>query len=424
MFFGKGFLLLCVVIFMLPFVCTAAENGSGSKDEIVLYAVFPTSGDLVGVSSEGKIALTLAVEALNNFYKDIGSDRTVRLNITDISSDPESALNAVKDLHKSGANMILGQFSSAQLETIKPYADANDVLILSVGSSSTSLSTPGDNILRFNADDSSQATVISQLLRQANISVIIPLVREDYWGNFANLTILDRPMNKITQDEVVRYDPKSQKYDEVIDRLDQLAGSVLANKDKDSIGVLAFTFDDIVQIMEEASKEKYKNLSLVRWFGTDLNTLNPGIIKSPAAAKFGSDRDFTGYILSHNENAGRSVVESISQKLGYDPNGYAYAVYDMGMIGALTEFLHGSNEAKDLKKAVTQLASTYYGTLGPGALNDAGDRIQANYEFWKLKNNLTSGAFWKKIGRLDKFSDLARPAVTWEDYNTTYMPAS
>ena len=185
----------------------------------------------------------------------------------------------------------------AQLEAIKPYADANDVLILSAGSSSTSLSTPGDNILRFNADDSSQATVISQLLRQANISVIIPLVREDYWGNFANLTILDKPMNKITQDEVVRYDPKSQKYDEVIDRLDQMAGLVLANKDKDSVGVLAFTFDDIVQIMEEVSKEKYKN-------------------------------------------------------------------------------------------------------------------------------NLTSGAFWKKIGRLDKFSDLARPAITWEDYNTTYMPAS
>ncbi|PKL60827.1 MAG: hypothetical protein CVV33_00640, partial [Methanomicrobiales archaeon HGW-Methanomicrobiales-4] len=138
----------------------------------MFYAVFPTSEDLLSQSVSDKKALSLSIDDMNSLYQEIGSDTRVRVNITDITSEPQSALAAVELLHASGIHMVLGHFTGAQIEAIKPYADSQDILILSVGSSATSLSIADDNILRFNPDDSNQAEVITSLLNYYTIGDI------------------------------------------------------------------------------------------------------------------------------------------------------------------------------------------------------------------------------------------------------------
>ena len=421
---GWIIILLCVIICLLPMVCTAAQEGPADKDEIVLYAVFPTQGDMSASGLASEIVLKQSAEDMNSFYQDIGSDRVVKLNITEISLDPQSALTAVKQLHECGVHMILGLFSSAQLEEIKPYADENGVLILASGSSATSLSIPDDNIFRFHADDSSQVIALNTLLKMENISVVVPLVLEDRWINFQNLTILGKPMNTTGPDDVVRYGPQSQGYEEIVARLDQLTGSVLTHEDKDSVCILAYTFDDIIPIMEEASNEKYQNLSQVRWIGTNANMLNPDLIKSPKAATFGAERKYSGFVISHRPVGMESVIDTIIQKVGYEPNGYVYAVYDMGKIGSEIGFLHGSDSIESLKKAVVGFTENDAGILGQGTLNEAGDRIVSIYDFWGLEKNTTNDVAWKKIGSALKYGSQDKVDVALGDTSSSWKPAN
>jgi branched-chain amino acid transport system substrate-binding protein len=368
-------------------------------NEIVLYAVFPTSEDLVSQSVADKAALSFAIDDMNSLFQEIGSDTRVRVNITDITSEPQSALAAVESLHTSGIHMVLGHFTSAQIEAIKPYADTQGILILSIGSSATSLSLADDNILRFNPDDSNQAEVITSLLNYYSIGDIVPLVRDDIWGNELISTIHEKMGNDTTLDDIVRYDPEVRSYEEVVSRLDTQVGIVLAQEKKEMVGVLALTFGEIVPIIEEASNEKYVNLSLVRWFGADGNTLNPDLLFSPKVATYSVARNFTGTSFSGDTSiTDTSVRERLVNELGYDPNGYAYAMYDMGKIATQAISLQGLDEAKALKIAVTAIADTFSGVSGETKINEAGDRIEAHYAYWALGKDVTGDYIWKSVG--------------------------
>lgn len=411
-FFDLRVLVLLLIMACNSPVYAVAGEGNVSPDEITLHAVVPKNGDLAQLGIASETAMVQAVDDFNSFYQNVGSPRIIRLESHEISSDPASALAAVQQLHETGVNMIIGFFSSSQLKAIKPYADEQDILILSTGSSSISLSIPDDNIYRFNPDDTSQGNALSDLLGRENISEIIPLVREDLWDNFNSMTILGNPMNNTPPGEVVRYDPGMEGYDDVVSRLDTTIGSVLAQAGEKDVAVLAFTFDDIVQIMEEASDEKkYPNLTHIRFIGTDGNTLNPRLLSSPVAADFGFDHGFIGYTL-YISDLGTSIErDNIVEKLGYEPNGYAYASYDMTAIAAQTAFLHGSEDIDALREAVFNTANHYRGVLAAGSLNAAGDRIRTYYAFWKLEKEPDGSIGWNISGVWEKINPSRAPTV-------------
>lgn len=397
--------LLLLFITCISPVYALIGDGNGSPDEITLHAIVPKNGDLAQLGIASETAINQAVEDFNSFYQNVSSPRIITLETHEISSDPASALAAVQELHESGVHMIIGFFSSSQLSAVKPYADEQGILMLSTGSSSTSLSIPGDNIYRFNPDDTTQGDALSFLLERENISVIVPLVREDLWDNFSTMKILGKQMNTTPSYEVVRYDPGKEEYEEVVSRLDTATGSATTKAGEQGVAVLAFTFDDIVQIMEETSNDtKYPNLTHVRFIGTDGNTLNPELLNSPVAATFGSDHGFIGYTL-YISDLGTSIEhDNIVKKLGYEPNGYAYASYDMTGIAAQTAFLHGSEDIEALKEAVFTTANHYRGVLAAGSLNTAGDRIRTYYAFWKLEKQPDGSIGWNISGVWEKIN--------------------
>nr|WP_319537841.1 ABC transporter substrate-binding protein [uncultured Methanospirillum sp.] len=389
----------------ISLVSAGNGEGGGSPDEITLHAVVPNNGDLAQLGIASEIAMQQAVDDFNSFYKNVSSPRVIRLVTHEVSSDPASALEAVKKLHEEGVHMVMGFFSSSQLAAVKPYADEHRILILSTGSSSISLSIPDDNIYRFNPDDVSQGDALSTLLKRENISVIIPLVREDLWDNFSKMTILGNSMNTTSPGEMVVYNPDSERINEIVSRLDTTIGSILKQADVKDTAVIAFTFDDIVQIMEEGADEKtYPNLTHIRFIGTDGNTLNPKLLTSPVAANFGLKHGFIGY-TPYISDLGTSVeYDNIVKKLGYEPNGYAYASYDMTGIAAQTAFLDGSEDIEALKEAVFTTANHYRGMLAAGSLNAAGDRIRTYYAYWKLGEEPDGSIGWKISGVWEKIN--------------------
>lgn len=406
--FLKKTLLLCLILSLVCIFHSAASDAkSTSLNDIVLYGIYPTSGDLSERGLEGKAAATVAVKNMNDLYAKIGSDRIVTLNATDISSDPESALSAVTSLHESGVSLIIGTLSSAQLAAIKPYADANGVVLISTGSSARTLTLPDDNIFRMNPDDSYEEAVLNSLLKLENISTIVPLVREDSWENFQNETILNKSMKSLKPDEVVRYSAGSGDYKEIVSRLDSLVGSVLEHEDASSVAIMAFTFDDIIPIMEEASGSEYPNLSLVQWIGSDGNTYGQKLLKSEKAANFANQRKFSGYNTKLIEDRPSTIHLQVADALGYDPDGYAYAAYDTAELAEKVLSLQGDNDPDHLKIALKAITDKYYGVTGSMKLNSAGDKIRADYGYYALEKDESGNFVWTSIGEWVKWNNAA-----------------
>ncbi len=402
-----------MVLTSIPCLSVAAEPSSGTGD-ITLHAVFPVSEDLASRGIAAKTALTFAVDDMNTLLLDSGSDKKVILEVSNITSEPSSALNMITKLHDSGVNMVLGEFSSAQIDEVKPYADKNGVLLLTSGSTATSLAIPGDNILRFNPDDSKEARAIGTLLTHENITTIIPLIRKDIWGTGIISEVKKEMGNKMVIDEGVTYEPGTNSYSEVLTKLDLKVGEYSAKEDPSSIGVLAATFEEITDIMEEASNLKYANLSKIRWFGTDGNTLTPSLSKSENAYSYAIERGYIGTTFAPERNYESSTVHTrMVKELGYDPEGFSYALYDMGKIAVLSGLIQNNEDSASLMKTVTAISDMYKGVTGEVELNEAGDRDETHYSFWTLKTDGSDDAEWKKVGSYAEYS--ANTATTyWE----------
>jgi ABC-type branched-subunit amino acid transport system substrate-binding protein len=81
---------------------------------------------------------------------------------------------------------------------------------------------------------------------------------------------------------------------------------------------------------------------------------------------------------------------------------YPTIAYDTFWIAALSFEKIANNmtdeiDVDNLKKVIISTASLHYGIFGNIVLNDAGDRIDANYDIWYVtKSNLNTNQYvWK-----------------------------
>ena len=123
-------------------------------------------------------ALQIAARDLQNIGPQYHPVR-YRFLVRDTQQDPSRALDAIQDLHERGVKIIIGPQTSSEVAMIKPFADAHNILVISQGSTASSLAIPGDNILRFCPNDTREAEALVALLQHDGIRAIVPLWRND-----------------------------------------------------------------------------------------------------------------------------------------------------------------------------------------------------------------------------------------------------
>lgn len=398
---GIRYFHLAIILLVLGtglMVCADEVSTSPGTEEILLTAVFSQKPELAFGDISGETALSLAIEDINSYLKEIESPYHVSLTVIHYSGEPDSLLTALKSIPENGLPLVIGYFSSSQLEEIQDYVNAHDLLILSTGSSAPGLAIPDDMILRFNPDDTKQAMALHALFSHEKISHLLPLARDDLWGRELVSVISSDEEGAVTSYEPVLYLPNETDYSAVLDELDKNAGLVLEEQSPESTAILAVTFGEIVQIMESASDSTYPNLSKVRWIGTDGNTHIPDLINSAAATKFAYERRFTGATPSaQQENIVIPVRNRLAEKLGFEPDASALALYDVGWIATLSSLTKGAETGKSQYHAIMTIAQVYNGISGELALNENGDRIEAHYGYWQVKTDGTEGT-WDLIG--------------------------
>jgi len=398
--------ITAVIVLLLLVLCFATSGSlalnnttlsSDTQSEVAIGALLALTGDGSSLGEASKAALELAVEDTNAYLASIGSEMRMQLIIKDTRTDPIVALEKLQNLSSEGVKIVIGPGASAEIKTVKAYADENDILLISHASTAPSLAIPGDNVFRFCTEDTYQAAAIANRMRNDGVSVIVPMWRGDVWGN--DLTNATNERFKALGGTVVdgvRYNVSTVNFSTAIDSLNSTVAEAIAQYG-DVVAVYFVSFDELVPIFIEAQNQS--NLSNVRWYGCDATALNKELVQNDQAARFAVRTGFECSLFRGEQTDETvAVMKEIEEKLGRTPETYALAAYDALLV--ITHVYQATGETDDigvLKEAVVKAtASYYYGSEEWSALNKAGDLESGKYCFWVVKE-AESAFMWKLV---------------------------
>lgn len=361
---------------------TAQTGPSGRVEVGVLYPVGGEAGPAVSEEAAGTL---LGVGDFNAFLRGINADWEMVLVAGDAADDPDGALDAVRRLHSRGVDIILGPGTSAEAARIKPYADANGMMMLSCCSTAPSLAVSGDSVYRLFLDDSKQGLAVGSLLESEGVTAVVPIWRGDIYGDgLAGSVRIEFGSRGGIIGDGVRYDPGAADLSGAVSALAEEVREMVDLHGAGRVAVFMVSFDDeAVRIILEASGRDV--LDDVRWFGSESLTKGQGITGDETARGFAARVNLTSMQMAEDPGeVYESVRARIAGERGTDPAAFAYQAYDAAWLVGLSMLQAGSADAASVRSVLHEVASDYDGTLGSTALNEAGDLGAAHYGIWEV----------------------------------------
>jgi branched-chain amino acid transport system substrate-binding protein len=392
------------------------DNG---RKEFVVGAILPLTGSFSSIGKSVKVALEKAEYDVNKHFEDINSSSSSHFNllVADSKSSPEGSLVAIKRLHENGVNIIVGPAFGATVNAAKEYADANNIILISYSSTSPLLSIEGDNVFRLVPDDTHQGKIVAERMISDGIKVIVPIWRGGIYGNElykSTKSYFEKLGGEV--EEGINYKPHTGKFatslhrinflmwNQELEKLSAIVSDAVKKYGANSVGVYAISFDEITPILIQSTL--YEILGKVRWYGSDKIAQNHHITKNVDSALFAMKTNFSNPLYSIDTESKKSHdLKEVLEKQLHEVSSITYPAlaYDSYWVAALSldnnsTFNHGNeNSTKSFKEIVVETAESFDGISGKIQLNEAGDRIGGNYDFWIVaKDNDTQSYEWEK----------------------------
>lgn len=397
------FYILFLIFFLIFASCKENEPCNCEPIKLKVGVLLPLSGS--GSSSgEGMYAgLMVAKDEIDVYLHVLGGDKQLNLVVYDTKTDTTEALKRLKELYEQGIRIVIGPYSSAEVHTIKSFADSNGILILSPSSVAISLAIAGDNIFRFSPSDFSQAKAITRYFINDSTKFVIPISRDDVWGFdlvkalYEQYSVYGGIMNA-----GIRYNPSNTDFSNVLKSLDEQVQIALSMYDTNEISIFLASFNEGNDIL--AIADNYPYLKLVKWTGSSAFALNKNLVTLNAnknAAEFAYNHKFLCPIFGFDEQAlsiAYEITKKVKERIKREPDIYALTSYDALWVAIQTYLATGTDKyIEELKKNLVIQAAKYFGATGNTKLDVAGDRVSGNYDFWGMQYNDTSDTYsWKK----------------------------
>jgi branched-chain amino acid transport system substrate-binding protein len=275
------------------------------------------------------------------------------------------------------------------------------VLVVSPSSVATSLAIPGDNIFRFVSSDFLQSQAMTTMLLDDSIKAIVPVIRNDVWGNnLLSATTASFSAKGGIVATAVKFDPVTVDFSAVLAQADAKADSMQQIFPSARLAVYLCSFGEGTNIL--ASAGNYQHLRNISWYGSSAFAQNASLVTDTAAAGFTASHGLPCPIFGLDESAKdkwEPLKERIQSVIGRDPDVYALTAYDAVWVGVKTYLVTGTSPViATFKLAFTDEAAGYFGVTGNTTLDVNGDRAYGNYDFWAVKHN-SSGYIWEIIAR-------------------------
>lgn len=398
----------------------AVTNAAAQQRERVvpIGGLFALTGGWSTEAKATRAAMELAVDDVNRYLE--GNSAGIRFvaAIEDTRLDPALALEKAKALRMRGVQLLIGPQSSAEVASLKPYVDANGMLLVSPASTAGALAISGDNIFRFTPSDSLEGVAISALMWEDGVRVIVPVWRDDAGGiglehaaraRFTSLggTVL----------EGVKYDPETRDFTATVAavsaqvrramgraRAAEVGGRSASGEasGEEDVAVYLAGFDEVAALFNSASSDPV--LSSIRWYGSDGAAHSDSLLVNPRAAAFAMRAGFPNPKFGVDEGARdiwQPLAERIRTRTGVEPDAFAFTVYDAVWVVARGYIASGATPNIDqLKHAFTTAAFTQYGATGWTVLNPAGDRKYGDFDFWAVRD-LAGKPAWVRVAQYE-----------------------
>lgn len=415
-----------------PFFATSdttdgLQQTSSSGNTVKLGALLPLTGVSSSSGKTTEAALKMALKDVNANFSKSNSTLRYELVVQDTESDPALSLEKLKLLAKEGIRIVIGPATSAELKAVKDYASNNDIIFISHSSTAPSLAIEGDNVFRFVPDDSHQAEAISKIMWDDGIRVVIPVWRNDVYGDELMHAVRERFQEMggefDKEAESLGYAPRTGQlaaslhrinfvmWDNALKLLDSNVQHALSRYDSENVGVYLVSLDEVTPIFIQAYSHPV--LSKVKWYGSDGSALNEALVRNHDSALFAVNTSFSSpiYRLNNEKNEKLNhIMEEIRKEVHTDPSPYSVVAYDILWVAAIAE--NETRYSRDnssqtqtihhLKEVLLHSANLYHGVTGNTALNRMGDRNEGDYDFWQVMANIRNDetpVAWQKVYR-------------------------
>jgi branched-chain amino acid transport system substrate-binding protein len=367
--------------------------------KIGVLASLTGSGSSLGQDTVA--ALEIAADQLDADARANRGGYRFHLLVRDTQQDPVKALAAIQDLDKCGVQIIIGPQTSSEVAMIKPYADTHDILIISQGSTASSLAIAGDNIFRFCPNDKREAEAVVALMQHDGIHSVVPLWRNDAGNNGLHDSVKAAFENLGgTVTSGFQYQPTTTDFSAATTAVaSQIQSLLTVGADPNSVAVYSAAFDEIVGVFHSASANA--TLSSTRWYGSDGVALSAALTGDASAAAFAASAYYPNPTFGLDpalQNLWQPIANEIEARTGIAPDAFALSAYDALFV--VEQALRSAGSLKDFpafKAAFVDAADAYSGITGSTALDAAGDRLNADFDFWAVRQ--VSGTFsWVRIG--------------------------
>ncbi|MEM1613235.1 MAG: ABC transporter substrate-binding protein [Desulfurococcaceae archaeon] len=383
---------------------TLPAPGVGLSGEVRIGALLPLSGVLSSFGAEYKAILEYVEGEINSYLAGLGRPWRIKFVVEDTGTDPKTHLDKLMALAGAGIKIFIGGASSAELSEALSFCNANNILIISPSSTSPALALV-DMGLRYTPNDLYQGKAIAKIMWERGMRWIIPMWRGDTWGDGLAKASVDEftAICKASGEtcgviEGIRYDPAAKEFSAEISLLASKVTDATGRYGKDKVGVLLISFEEAAAIF--AAAKAYPILSEVMWQGSD-GTANVAVLLDPGVADIVIKTRFYNTMASPGISPRAEIVRNVIRaKLGRDPMGYTYFVYDIAWTVALTLDAVGTYDAIAVKNALPYIHQNYLGASGLVKLDENGDRVLASYDIWFVVEEAGKYA-WKVIGIYD-----------------------
>jgi branched-chain amino acid transport system substrate-binding protein len=366
---------------------------------VKIGALLSLTGDWSTLGQNVKAAMEIGLNAINLEELSRGSGLSFTSDIRDTRLDPATALSALQALAARGIKIVIGPQSSSEAALLKPFADSNGILLISPGSTASSLSLPADNLYRFCPDDTYEAKAMVALLKADDITAIVPMWRDDA-GNqgLRNSMNLYFPQEGGAVSAGVKYSATQHEFaTEIPDLSAQVVEAQKTHPGK--VAVYLAAFDEVVDLFNEAKTNA--TLASVKWYGSDGVVQSQVLATNRVAAEFAAQHGYpcpTFGLDDRYRSTWGPLSIAIKSKSGNDVDAFALAGYDALRVAGLAYRAAGAEaQFADLKSAFIQSAASYSGATGETLLNAAGDRDGGAFDFWSLKANGDSFVWFRSI---------------------------
>ena len=399
-------ILLYAFALMLLFVSGCNNDDTDLPGEITTYPIaglFSLTGNWSSLGVTSKEVLSIAVKDVNTYLEDRGS--LIRFSSTVYDTQLDTSLakthfnTAINTLQ---AKFIIGPQSSAEVGALLEMANSNDILLISQGSTASSLALQEDAVFRFCPGDGPEGQAISRTAYQLGKRMLITLARNDA----GNLGLQSSVTSSFTAlggqiDALPPYATTQMDFTAILQELRTKIQQHVATYGNLGVGVYLASFDECTQLFNQAYNDPI--LSSVNWYGGDGVVLSAALLADSEAKEFAVAVSFfaPNFGLPTQEHPElSSLVSEVHTTTGIDPDAYAISVYDAVWILATTiaDFPETTTNFNSLKARFYEQANRYNGLSGPEFLDVNGDRANGAFDYWGIVNE--GGNFiWKVVGK-------------------------